>query len=98
MRQFRFQCMFYVVLALLLFAASDGVSADNKWSVITTPELKTLVDKGEDLVLVYTMPKIFNDLRHIEGSICIPLSKLKTSPDMPADKEKLIVFYCLGPA
>ena len=85
-------------LAILLFSISDGISASNKWNPITTPELKTMMDKGEDMLLVCTLPQILYDVKHIKGSVGIPLGKIRTSPDMPKDKGKRIIFYCLGPA
>ncbi|RPJ01393.1 MAG: hypothetical protein EHM36_13495 [Deltaproteobacteria bacterium] len=87
-----------VVLAIFFFRVSEGVSAEKKWSVISTPELKAMMDKGADMLLVCSLPQIIYDLKHIKGSVGIPLGKVKTSPDMPKDKGKLIVFYCLGPA
>jgi len=87
-----------VILAIFFFCASQGTAAETKWSTISTPDLKAMMDKGEDLLLVCTLPQIIYDLRHIKGSVGIPLGKIKTSPEMPKDKGKLIVFYCLGPA
>ena len=98
MKKFPFGFMVPVVLAVIFFAVSEGVTADKKWTTIATPELKAMIDKGEDMMFVCTLPQIIYDVRHIKGSIGIPLGKIKTSPEMPASKEKLIVFYCLGPA
>jgi hypothetical protein len=98
MKKFPVAFMVQFVLAILLFGVSDGISASNKWNPISTPELKAMMDKGEDMLLVCTLPQIIYDVKHIKGSVGIPLGKIKTSPDMPKDKGKRIIFYCLGPA
>ncbi len=67
-----------------VFAAAPEISAT---------DLKVKMDSS-NIVVVYPLSIIeFNDL-HIEGSINIPMGKLKT--DLPADKSTPLAFYCLG--
>ena len=80
-----------LVLALSLFVS--GYALADTWKEVTADELKTMMD-AEDVLVVFPLSKIeFNDL-HIKGSVNIPVQDLKKK--LPADKEKKIVFYCLG--
>lgn len=79
------------------FVLTPGTGAQEKnWRRISTNELKAMLDKGESFALVNVLPRIIHDVKHIKGSINIPIGKVKTSPEMPKDKTKPIVFYCLG--
>jgi rhodanese-related sulfurtransferase len=42
------------------------------------------------------LPKIIHDNKHIPGSINIPVSEILTSPLMPTEKDKQLIFYCMG--
>jgi rhodanese-related sulfurtransferase len=64
---------------------------------ITTPELKSKIDAGEKFVLANALSPIeFNEIA-IKGSVNIPASKVKGNPNLPSDKNTLIIFYCKGP-
>jgi hypothetical protein len=93
----------FVLSALILMAGlciclSGTVATEKRWDIVSTHELKRMLDAGEDLSLVCTLPRIIFDVRHIKGSLSIPIGKITTSPDMPDDKGKRIIFYCLGAA
>ena len=64
--------------------------------IISTADLRAKLEGGEEIALINVMPKIIHDAFHIHGSVNIPLGQLKTSPKMPKDKDKLLVFYCMG--
>ena len=79
------------VLVLSLFVS--GLALADTWKEINAEELKTMMDT-EDVLVVFPLSKIeYNDM-HIKGSVQIPVESLKAK--LPADKEKKIVFYCLG--
>ncbi|HIJ78759.1 MAG: rhodanese-like domain-containing protein [Desulfobulbaceae bacterium] len=64
---------------------------------ITTPELKQKIDAGEKLVLANALSPIeFSEIA-IKGSVNIPASRVEGNPNLPSDKDTLIIFYCLGP-
>jgi len=91
--------MVFLALAVLAFSLvlTPGTEAEQKnWRDISTNELKAMLDKGESFCLVNVLPRIIHDVNYIKGSINIPIGKIKTSPEMPKDKTKPIVFYCLG--
>jgi len=90
----------FLALAVVTFCfvrAPEMGAAEKGWKDISTQNLKAMLDKGESLSLVNVLPRIIHDVKHIEGSLNIPVGKIMTSPEMPKDKTKPIVFYCLGP-
>ena len=90
---------FFLAVAVLAFSfvlTPQTGAADKNLRDISTQELKSMLDKGENLCLVNVLPRIIHDNKFIEGSLNIPIGKIKTSPEMPSDKGKPIVFYCLG--
>ena len=80
-----------LALAFCLFLS--GFAMADTWKEIKADELKKMMD-AEDVLVVFPLSKIeFNDM-HIPGSVQIPVGML--ADKLPADKEKKIVFYCLG--
>ena len=82
---------------LMLACLISPVQATVEPSEISTQELKNKLDNGDDLVLVNVMPRIIHDSKHIKGSVNIALGKVKTTSELPQEKDKLVVFYCMGP-
>ena len=81
------------VLALVLSLGMSGFAVADTWKEINADQLKAMMD-SEEVLVVFPLSKIeFNDL-HIKGSVNIPVENLKAK--LPADKEKKVVFYCLG--
>lgn len=79
-----------VVLAILAFgtyAFAEG------WKEVKADEVKKMMDAGGVLVINPLSRLEYNAL-HIKGSINIPFHRLKD--DLPADKNKKLIFYCLG--
>ena len=80
-------------LVLVLSLVLSGFAMADTWKEIKAEELKKMMDT-EDVLVVFPLSKIeFNDM-HIQGSVNIPVGKLEET--LPADKEKKVVFYCLG--
>ena len=66
-------------------------------TLVDTDELKGMVDKKFDMLLVNTLaPILFRDSA-IAGSINLPFENLvRGKVQFPADKGKMMVYYCLG--
>ena len=80
-------------LALAFCLLLSGFAMADTGKEIKADELKKMMDV-EDVLVVFPLSKIeFNDM-HIPGSVQIPVGML--ADKLPADKEKKIVFYCLG--
>ena len=67
---------------------------------IPAKELKDLLEKKADIVLVDTNPPDSYELWHIPGAINIPYASMEGTAERDAmlaqlPKDKLIVFYCL---
>jgi rhodanese-related sulfurtransferase len=80
-----------LLLTSLPVAAKSG--AMKGYLEIDANQLKSMMDAGEPLV-VFPLSSIEYKDRHITGSVNIPLHKLKA--ELPKDKNKTMVFYCLG--
>jgi|TARA_Y100000310_G_scaffold330539_1_gene402387 adenylyltransferase/sulfurtransferase len=69
----------------------------NKMEEISVKELKEIMDKKEDFVLIDVREKVEWDLGRIEGAILIPLSQIKNNNfgDLEnIDKNKHIILQC----
>jgi phage shock protein E len=75
------------------------VFAQRKYRHISPSEVKQLMDKGEDVLLVdvRTLPEYMQ--RHIAGSVHLPLDDIRHKHDaVLPDKTKAIIVYCLSGA
>ena len=80
-------------MAFVLSLVLSGFATADTWKEIKADELKKMMDT-EDVLVVFPLSKIeYNDM-HIPGSVNIPVGMLEEK--LPADKEKKLVFYCLG--
>ena len=80
-------------LAFVLCLVLSGFVMADTWKEINAEDLKKMMDT-EDVLVVFPLSKIeFNDM-HIPGSVQISVGML--GEKLPADKEKKLVFYCLG--
>ena len=65
---------------------------------ITREELKAKIDRGEDFVLVDTMPERYYRHSHLPGAINVPTDELRErAPELLPDKNAEIIVYCLDP-
>ena len=80
----------------ITFASAHASKSSAKWENISTAELSAKLKSGEDFYLVNVLPKIMHVSNHIKGSINIPIGELLTSAKLPDDKNKLLIFYCMG--
>jgi hypothetical protein len=67
-------------------------------SLIDVDELKALMDKGADFLLVDSRPGVRYSESHLPGAISIPVCEMQELlQNLPTDKNKLLIFYCGGP-
>lgn len=89
------------MIMLSLTAASSTASAFDRFDIITTSEMKELLDRREagqvDFLLVNTLDEVLFRNASIPGSINVPWYKAHELKHMLGqDKDRLIVAYCLG--
>jgi len=87
-----------LLLVLLVGVVSvlmtSGVAfAAKKYQEVDAAEVKRLMEQEDALVVFPLSPIEFND-KHIKGSVNIIMVMLEY--ELPEDKEKKLVFYCLG--
>ena len=76
---------------------------------ISAKELKVMMDRGDDFVLVDARDEVHYDRGHIRGAISIPAEdkplrdvdvrrpkRLMYPERLPADRDRPLVFYCGG--
>ncbi len=88
--------LIFCAILLSYVNANHVIAHDEKWHTISTKKLAAKIEKGDDICLINVLPKIIHDNRHIPGSINIPVSEILTSPLMPKEKDKQLIFYCMG--
>ncbi len=92
-----------IFFLLVFFICSTGftpgplVAAGIDIPTIEADALKYELYHGAPMVLANALSPIeFKDLT-IRGSVNIPSSKVKGNPNLPKDKNTLLVFFCKGP-
>ena len=87
-----------LVIAGLLMCWVTSVIAGEVFTVISSEELKAMIDRKEPgLVLVDTRSAEEYQDAHIKGALSIPWARLEKDPavlDFP--KESKLLFYCSG--
>ncbi|MBI5556381.1 MAG: rhodanese-like domain-containing protein [Deltaproteobacteria bacterium] len=65
---------------------------------IETEEMEQLIGGGTDFLLVDSRPASRYDQSHLPGAVSIPVAVLQEEMAnvLPADKNKILVFYCGG--
>jgi len=83
-------------LVLIIAPEAKYIEAHPEYKIISTEALAKKLENGDELCLINVLPKIVHDAKHIEGSINIPIGKIGSSQKLPKDKQKLLIFYCMG--
>ena len=84
----------FLSVGILFVLVTSGVSiAKNGYHDIDATGVKALMDNEEALVVFPLSPMEF-DHKHIKGSVNITPAMMES--ELPADKRKTVVFYCLG--
>lgn len=90
-----------IIISILVFctafAASAYARSKDGYTIISTSELKTLLDsKAKITVVDARSPEEYQEA-HIKGAISVPVDQWdKYDNRLPADKSSKIVFYCNG--
>ena len=88
--------LLFVITSLIV--TYGNIHAEKKWSNISARELKKKIDDGDDFLLINVLPKIVFNAGYIKGSVNVPIGKLEASPIWPKEKNKKLIFYCMGVA
>lgn len=65
------------------------------FEMITPQEAKTIMDSGEEHIILDTREQYEFDEGHIKGAILIPYTEIESKAEqMLPDKNKLILVYC----
>ncbi len=86
----------FIGIAVFGFMALSPLTGRAAWSDLTAKELKSMLDSGQKLLLVNPLSDIEYNEGHIPGSVNVPLHTIMRSKLLPADKDTLIVTYCLS--
>jgi rhodanese-related sulfurtransferase len=62
---------------------------------LTAPEVKMMVE-DQGALLVHVLSRLEYDMQHIPGSINIPITEVSVSDLLPVDKNRPVIFYCMG--
>lgn len=84
-------------MALLVFAlaAAAPAGAQEGWRKVTAPEVKDMLEGGRGLA-VHVLSRIEYEMQHISGSINIPITEMNETDKLPREKDKPLIFYCMG--
>ena len=85
-----------IAIVLLAVIVLSPLTCLGGWSDLTAQELKAKLDSGQKMLLVNSLSDIEFNEGHIPGSVNIPLHTIMSSKDLPADKDMLIITYCLS--
>ena len=91
--------LYLLIGGFLMLASLVGQSAGmaSEFPRIRAEQLKSKMDAGEPLMLINPLSEIEYNAQHIPGSVHIPLQEMLVTDKLPADKDQLIITYCLGP-
>ena len=79
-----------LILALVISAPNAGASEGTE---IQAAEVKRMMAE-ENALVIFPLSRIEFNALHIPGSVNIAMDHL--AEKLPADKERSLVFYCLG--
>jgi rhodanese-related sulfurtransferase len=86
-----------VFTVVILLAALPAQAAEAEFAVISTDQLKAMLDEKKACTLVDARTKEEYQEAHITGALSIPEKNFDESVSLlPADKNALLVFYCNG--
>ncbi len=65
---------------------------------ISRDELKAKMDRGDDFVLVDTMPEMYYRHSHLPGAVNLPVNEVgERAPELLPDPNAEIIVYCIDP-
>lgn len=87
----------FLLVVCIMTAFSSAYGAEPDFTIITTAQLKTMVDENREMTLIDARTKDEYQEAHITGAISIPEKSFEENIQLlPADKKALLVFYCNG--
>jgi rhodanese-related sulfurtransferase len=89
----------FLLAGILIIAAahSSARGAETEFKVITTDQLKAMIEEKKDFLLIDARTKEEYQEAHIANALSIPENKFEEAASiLPANKNSLIVFYCNG--
>jgi rhodanese-related sulfurtransferase len=89
--------LFITVIILLSVVLVSIGFADTQFKVITTDELKKMMNENKEFILIDTRSKEEYQEAHIINAINIPEKQFQQiAPDIIKVKDKMLIFYCSG--
>lgn len=86
-----------VIFTLLANRAPLSYAAEQSYKIISTDQLKAMIDEKKPMVLIDARTKDEYQEAHIDGAISMPEKTFDENIAMlPADKNALLVLYCNG--
>ncbi len=92
------QALFVSVLFLFsILVVMTAAAGEAEYTIITTAQLKAMMDEKKSFTLVDTRSKEEYEEAHIPGAISIPEKNFDDMKSiLPVDKSSLLVLYCNG--
>jgi rhodanese-related sulfurtransferase len=89
--------LFFTLLAAAILVPAIAPAAEKEFRVVSTAELKSLMDEKKAFVLVDTRTSEEFQEAHIKGAVSIPEKNFEAQLSLlPADRNALVVLYCNG--
>jgi rhodanese-related sulfurtransferase len=86
-----------VCLFGVMSTALQTYGAEQEFAAVSSEQLKAMIDTKKDFMLIDARTATEYQEAHIIGALSIPDNKFDDSLSLlPADKSKLLVFYCNG--
>ncbi len=96
------KAVYFLIFNIQILLLSTIAYGMERFDIITTRQLSALMDQRElgekQFHLVNTLDELISNHHSIPGSINIPWSRVDELAEkkLGADKDKLIVTYCMG--
>jgi 3-mercaptopyruvate sulfurtransferase SseA len=85
------------VIALLFFICGAAAAADQGLKTVAAAELRKMIDEDREMLIVDARTEQEYQQGHIPSAVNItPEKQLSIRAFLPADKQKLLIFYCRG--
>jgi rhodanese-related sulfurtransferase len=89
--------LFFAGILLIAAALSSAHGAEIEFKVVTTDQLKAMIEEKKDFLLIDARTREEYQEAHIANALSIPEKSFEESLSLlPADKNSLMVFYCNG--
>ena len=95
---FKAEALGYTNVKVFAAGFPEWMKIKGNYAAVSTDFVQGRIEKSADMVLIDSRPKRNKyDKGHITGAVSIPDSEFdKLKEQLPAEKDKLLVFYCGG--